>query len=47
MKSQIIITVEHGDDTDELESFCSNLSEDNKFAYPDLTFLDWEVRVDR
>lgn len=47
MLSEVTILIEHGEDTDELESFLSNLAEDNRYAYSDLSFIDWSVKVDR
>ena len=46
MRSLVTIIIEHGEDTDELESFVSNLHEDNRFAYPSLEIEDYGVRVD-
>ena len=47
MISEVTLIIEHGEDTDELESFLSNLAEDNRYAYSDLSFIDWSVKVDR
>lgn len=46
MRSLVTIVIEHGEDTDDLESFVSNLAEDNKWAYPSLEIEDYGVRVD-
>lgn len=46
MRSLITVIVEHGEDTDELESLVSNFAEDIRFAYPSLTVEDYGVRVD-
>lgn len=46
MRSLVLVLIEHGEDTDELESFASNLAADNRFAYPSLTVLDYGVKVD-
>jgi len=46
MRSFVIIEVEHGEHTDELDSFVSNLREDNRFAYPGLDMIDYAVKVD-
>lgn len=46
MKSIIIIEVDHGETTDDVEAFMRNLHTDHTYAYPDLDFKDVVVRVD-
>lgn len=49
MRSQIIITVEHGEDTDTLQSFVESFEAPvgtDYFGDGSLTILDYEVRVD-
>ena len=45
MKSQIIITVEHGETTDPITDFVDSLSRPDSLGL-DLTVLDYEVKVD-
>ena len=46
MRSIIIIEVDHGETTDDVEAFIRNLDSDNRYSYPDLDFVDVVVRVD-
>lgn len=45
MKSIVVFLVEHGETIDPLNQFTDETS-DNGFNIPDLTVIDWTVRVD-
>lgn len=46
MKSLVMVVFEHGDDTDDVQSFVENLQYDIRFQYPALEIDDWSVKVD-
>lgn len=46
MRSLVAFIIEHGEDTDELESFASNMGTAIRYEYPGLDIEDYGVQVD-